>query len=120
MTGASLFELSPPKFSVSDNSPDPRHVPIREFVKAMQRATGSPEQWDPRSAGALAKWLQANPTVTVEDAQRFVRNRFGSDTSRGEPPWLWLPKLTMYCEGPLDRFNRPCLPDWRATYEGMR
>jgi hypothetical protein len=104
----------------SENAPDLRHHPIREFIKAVQREGGTPQQWDARSARALAKWLKANPTVTVDDAQRFVRNRFGSDTSRGEPPWLWLPKLTMYCEGPLDRFNRPCLRDWRAGYEGMR
>lgn len=114
------LSLAPFDLPRAENVPDPRHHPIREFVKQIQRETGSPEQWDARSARALAKWFKANPTVTVADAQRFVRNRFGTDSCRGEPPWSWLPKLTMYCEGPLDRFNRPCLPDWRGGYEGMR
>lgn len=111
----SALELPP-----VENAPDPRHHPIREFIRAMQKETHSPEQWDGRCARALARWLKSNPNVTVKDAQTFVRNRFGSDTSRGEPPWLWLPKLSMYCEGALDRFNRPCFPDWRAGAEGMR
>jgi uncharacterized protein YdaU (DUF1376 family) len=104
----------------SERVSDPRHAPIREFIKQKQRETNIPEQWDGRSGKALDIWLRANPTVTVETAQRFVSNKFDSDESRGSPPWEWLPRLSKYAEGPLDKFGKVWRPDFRAGYEGMR
>ena len=114
------FALTAPQLPLAASTVDPRHVQIREFIRALQRETGTPEQWNGRCARALSTWLKANPVVTIQDAERFVRNRFESDEPRGAPPWEWLPKLTKYSEGPLDRFARVWRPDWRVGCEGIR
>jgi uncharacterized protein YdaU (DUF1376 family) len=93
------------KPSDADASVDPRHAPIREFIKQEQRRTGVPEQWNGRCGKELHKWLKANPTVTAEQGQTFVHNKFESDLPRGAPPWEWLPTLSTYSEGPLTKFK---------------
>jgi len=103
-----------------NNGTDPRHYPLRDFIRTMQLECQVPEQWNGRSARALANWLKANPTVSLQDAQQLIRNRFGSDEPAGSPPFDWLPRLTKYWQGPLDRYGRVWRPDWRAGYEGMR
>jgi uncharacterized protein YdaU (DUF1376 family) len=98
---------------------DPRHVPIREAIKRQQDQAGVSIQWNGRSAKELSKWLDANPQVSVDRAIDFVRNKFMSEETRGDPPWEWIPKLSKYAEGPLDRFGRLPEADWRVGYEGM-
>ncbi len=99
----------------SDNDADPRHAALREFIKQMQQRTGTPQQWNGRCAKALANWLKSCPTVTVEEGQNLIHNRFASDEPWGAPPWEWIPKLAKYSEGPLDKFGKVWRPDFRAS-----
>ncbi len=102
--------------AIPTDGPDPRHVEIREFIKATQRSVGMREQWDPRSARALSNWLKANPGITIEDAKTLIVNRFASDEPVGSPPFDWLPRLTKYWQGALDRYGKVMKPDWRLNY----
>jgi len=108
------------ELSLVQKEPDPRHAQIRKYINKVQRDSGDPEQWDGRSAKALSNWLKANPSVTLEQAVSFVENRFASAEPRGAPPWEWIPKLTKYSEGPLDKYGKTWQPDFRAGYEGMK
>lgn len=105
---------------LSTPAADPRHVQLREFIKTTYRQNGIKEQWDGRCARALAAWLKANPLLSVSETQDLILSRFASDEPRGLPPWRWLPELTKYYEGPLDRYGKVAKPDWRIGYEGVR
>lgn len=98
---------------------DPRHIPIREAIKREQDQAHVPIQWNGRSAKTLSDWLRANPRVTAEEAILFVSNKFMSEETHGDPPWQWIPKLSKYSQGPVDRFGKPPEADWRVGYEGM-
>ena len=108
------------KPSSADAPADPRHAPIREFIKQEQSRTGVPEQWNGRCGKELDKWLKANPGVTTAQAQSFVHNRFESELPRGTPPWEWLPSLSTYSEGPLTKYKNTWSPDFRTKSEGIR
>jgi hypothetical protein len=95
---------------------------MRPFADLSRKYSGRRARLSNRMGAApkmLSNWLKANPRVGVEDAERFIRNKFESDEPRGAPPWEWLPRLSRYCEGPLDRYGRVWRPDWRAGYEGL-
>ncbi len=99
---------------------DSRHSKLRELIRKWQHGTDVPEQWDGRSGKALSDWLKANPNVSVDQAASCIKNRFQSDEPLGAPPWEWIPKLTKYWDGPLDKFKNTWRPDFRAGCEGLK
>ena len=99
---------------------DPRHSQLRDLIRKLQRETDVPEQWNGRCGKELSVWLRANPNVGLEQAASLVRNRFASDEPLGAPPWEWIPKLSRYWDGPLDKYKNTYRPDFRAGYEGIR
>jgi hypothetical protein len=98
-------EIKPSRSDEREES-DTRHAPVREAIRQAQGQCGVPEQWDGHCAKELSRWLASNPNVSALDAIRFVTNKFLSEEARGDPPWKWIPLLSRYAEGPLDRYGQ--------------
>lgn len=63
--------------------------------------------WDGAEGKQLQRLLTANPSLTEEGFTRLLANRARSDVNHSERPVKWLPSLTDFSSGPLDRFGHP-------------
>jgi hypothetical protein len=85
----------------------PRHAQIRQLIQDLHHQTFRVIcQWDGSERKALDRLLSANPSWTVEELTRMVRNRFRSEAITSDRPRKWLPNLGSYAAGPQDRFNK--------------
>jgi hypothetical protein len=88
--------------------PDPRHAPaMKVLAEEYELWNEVPMPTPSRVAGALKRFLESNPRWTSELIHGAIQNRFRSEINRADEPWVWLPSLSRYVNGPLDRFNRP-------------
>ena len=62
--------------------------------------------WDGSEAQALDKMLKHNPSWELADWLRMVSNYFHSEGVNGKRPRVWIPRLSDYARGPLDRFGK--------------
>jgi hypothetical protein len=86
---------------------DPRHAPIRELIQRLHFEKFKIQaEWNGSEAKALNRLLSANPHWTMNQISAMVRNRFDSESIPSERPRKWLPDLSAYAAGPLDRFGR--------------
>jgi hypothetical protein len=85
-----------------------RHDEFKSIVK---------EYWDSKNKGIQMPWagpegkqlemfLRAAPNITAEQFRGFLRNRFKSEVNHGERPSRWLPWVTSYGAGPVDKFGK--------------
>jgi uncharacterized protein YdaU (DUF1376 family) len=87
---------------------DPRHSPVREFILSLHEKTfpATPTcPWDGRTGTVLKKLLKANPSWTVSQIQGMVKNRFDSEGIAPDSSVEWLPRLSSYAAGPLNKFR---------------
>jgi len=89
---------------------DPRHQEVKLAIEGcwtLANPGAAAMPWNGREAGALGQVLSSNPSWPVGDLVACVQNRFASEVNNAERPGVWIPKLTDYFGGPLDRFNKP-------------
>jgi hypothetical protein len=88
-------------------APEPRHGAVRELIEQEhKRKFGSACQWDGSEGKRLSEVLKANPSWTMTQIAGMVRNRYESAGVTGDRPRVWLPNLSKYAGGPLDRFGK--------------
>lgn len=99
----------PRKRSAEAKPSDARHSACKEAIFAYYRAKndGADPNWDGREGKALARFLAANPKISVDGVQHLLSQRALSEVNHAERPALWLAVLTSYRNGPLDRFGKP-------------
>lgn len=98
---------NPPKVPPGGDAKDSRHFPIRENIQALfEQRFKMLCPWDKSEAKALDRLLESNPSWSVQDIGRMIMNRFDSDGVTGTRPRVWLPRLTDYLAGPLDRYGK--------------
>lgn len=89
---------------------DFRHVEYRDRVHAYWRRFHPDVDlapWDGGEAKQLKALLAANPALSPDGFKRLLEHRAASEVNHSARPRDWLPKLTDYARGPLDRFNQP-------------
>jgi hypothetical protein len=89
------------------DSIDARHASIRELIQKLHLETFQVRcEWDASEGKALDRLLAGNPSWTVEEISRMVRNRFESEGITPDRPRKWLSNIGSYAAGPHDRFNK--------------
>lgn len=64
--------------------------------------------WTAKADTLVRRELQRFPTLTLDDWGRCIDHRFKSEGINAvEPPERWIPQLTQYLGGPLNRFHQP-------------
>ncbi len=90
-----------------ESQADPRHAPVRALIQTEHlRRFRVVCPWDGSEAKALALLLGGNPAWSEEQIASMVRNRFLSDDINSARPRKWLPNISEYAAGPLDRYGR--------------
>ena len=93
--------------SHSRGAADPRHAPIRQLIQELHVKNFQVQcVWDGSEGKALDSLLKSNPTWTEDQLAAMVRNRFASEAVNGARPRKWLPNLSDYATGPLDRYGK--------------
>ena len=83
------------------------HGQIRAHIKlCYQDHNKVPCPWDGSEASALTKALKACPSWEIDVWLRLVGNYFHSEGVNGARPRVWIPRLSDYARGPLDRYGR--------------
>ena len=62
--------------------------------------------WDGSEGKCLDKMLKANPSWDEMTWLMMCSNYFLSEGVNGARPREWLPRISMYARGPLDRFGK--------------
>jgi hypothetical protein len=92
----------------SRKATDPRH---HEFRQVMEKAWSvkNKEQmpWGPAEAKQLSLVLSSLPALTIEGFTSMLRHRHRSEVNHAERPRVWLPRISDYANGPIDRFGKP-------------
>jgi hypothetical protein len=100
----------------ADAAPDADEVGLRELKSKVRSEIqshwgtfnkGVTLPWDGRAAKNLTAVLKANPSWRFDEFAHCIRHRFQSERNHSEAPYKWLPSLTDYLGGPLDRFGQP-------------
>ena len=82
------------------------HGIIREWIQRdYQSVNGISCPWDGSEAAALTKMLKANPSWTPDEWRVMILNHFESEKANGERPRIWLPNISKWALGPLDKFG---------------
>jgi hypothetical protein len=91
------------------HSTDPRHVSCKEAIFAYYRSKneGDDPDWEGREGKALGMFLQANPKLTAEGMRRLLEHRSRSEVNHSERPGKWIPSVSGYRNGPLDKYGKP-------------
>ena len=100
---------------------DPRHAPIRNLIQELHlKQFGVKCAWDGSEGKALDSLLGSNPTWTENQIALMVRNRFSSEGVNSARPRRWLPNLSDYAAGPLDRYGKLGRRDGNVTNRAER
>lgn len=90
------------------HSADPRHVACKEEIFAAYRSkNGVDPPWNGYEGKALGMLLQAWPKVGPEGIRKLLRHWAASNVVHGDRPGIWIPKLSSFMNGPIDRYNKP-------------
>ena len=83
------------------------HHEVRKHIQDCYREINKIAcPWDGSEAAALDKMLKHNPSWELSDWLRMVSNYFQSEGTNGARPRQWIPSLSAYARGPLDRFGK--------------
>ena len=90
-----------------DVNPPTLHGIIRAHIKQSYfEINGKACPWDGSEADALARMIKAVPSWTEFDWLHSIGNYFHSEGINGARPRRWLPNISDYARGPLDRFGK--------------
>ena len=90
------------------HSTDPRHIACKEeIISAYREKNGCDPPWDGREGKALGMLLAAWPKVGPEGIRKIMRHWSRSELVHSDRPGIWIPKLSSFMNGPIDRFNKP-------------
>lgn len=85
-----------------------RHAEFKAILGEYWTAANRLEMpWDGREGKALEVMLRASPNLSADQFRQLLRNRFRSARNHSERPSIWLPFVTSYGNGPIDRFGQP-------------
>ena len=83
------------------------HGLIRSWIQRdYESINGITCPWDGSEAKALTKMLKANPSWTPDEWRVMILNYFESEGVNGERPRVWLPHISKWAAGTLDRFGK--------------
>ena len=77
---------------------------VKEYLDSKNKGIQMP--WAGPEGKQLEMFLRAAPNITAEQFRGFLRNRFKSEVNHGERPSRWLPWVTSYGAGPVDKFGK--------------
>ena len=63
--------------------------------------------WDGSEGRCLDKIIKGNPSWSLEDFRKMITNYFTSEGVNGDRPRKWMPNVSRYARGPLDKFGHP-------------
>jgi hypothetical protein len=63
--------------------------------------------WGPAEVRSLAMWLKESPNATLDQFISWLRNRFKSEIIHTDRPSRWIRNVTMFANGPIDRYGKP-------------
>lgn len=89
---------------------DPRTAAVREMLAVFWNDKNSPDElyWEAADAAQLKSFLKRWPKRSVGDIARALGNYGDSEgIVETRTPKEFLPRLHLYFEGPLNRFNHP-------------
>lgn len=97
--------------ALSDSSQPSKHHRIETAIKQewerRNQAAGVKCPWSPKTAGVLKNLLASTPSWDDESYQRCLTNLYASEGfALSTPPDAFLPTLTKYLGGALDRFGK--------------
>ncbi len=82
------------------------HGAVRKHIQDCHREVNHiPCPWDGSEAKALDRMLKTNPSWDELMWLTMVSNHFQSEGCNGERPRVWLPHISKWARGPLDRFG---------------
>lgn len=92
-------------------SPQPEapslHAKIRVWIQdAYQQVNGIACPWDGSEGRTLDRMLKSNPSWTLGQWIAMLRNYFDSEGVNGDRPRLWLPNISRWARGPLDKYGK--------------
>jgi hypothetical protein len=77
------------------------------FQDAFQVANAVPAPWDGKEATLLARFLKANPTITLEQWRRILHNRHNSPINHKASLSMWVGKALAWLDAPADEWGKP-------------
>jgi DNA-binding MarR family transcriptional regulator len=87
------------------------HAKVRTHVQTLYEAKfGSKCPWTGFEGKRLTELINSNPSWIFTTYERLVNDRYASEGVNGERPGAWLPHLSRYMAGPLDRFGKAKQP----------
>ena len=85
---------------------DDLHAEIRAEIQQHYREINKITcPWDGSEGRALDKMLKANPSWTLIQWTTMIRNYFDSEGINGQRPRVWLPQISKWAAGPLDKYG---------------
>lgn len=89
----------------------------RESVfKCIQYLTQEKPVWDGSDAKQLKSLLSSKPDITPEKFHQWLVWYAMSEINPADRPRVFLPKITSYAMGPLDRYGKPLITKKRSVF----
>lgn len=85
---------------------DPRFQETRKFIERKYELAHLECLWDESEGAQLSRFLKAAPNLNQGQINTMVSNRFASKDPPGKRAREWIPHLSSYATGPLDRFGK--------------
>jgi hypothetical protein len=95
-------------------TPDPRHLPVREFNSKCYTYLNDKAEcpWGPADAKQLDILLKRFPSLSVGEFHQWLLNYASSENiNPSDPPYKFIPRLEQYRSGPLNQFGKPLKPN---------
>ena len=95
------------------------HGQVRAHIKACYQEHNKVAcPWDGSEASALTKAIKACPAWEVDVWMRCIGNYFHSYGTNGARPRVWIPRLSDYVRGPLNKYGKVEVNESReSTFE---
>ena len=82
------------------------HGLIRQWIQRDYEAVnGITCPWDGSEAKALTTMLAANPSWKPDEWRVMILNYYESERANGDRPRTWIPRISKWAQGPLDKYG---------------